>query len=105
MKQEHLLQTSIIQYLRLKKILVFAVPNGAKRNLFVAKQLKDEGVLAGVSDLIIVLKNKVVFVEIKTNKGRQQKTQKEFQKKVEELGHDYLIWRSIDDAIRFVENY
>ena len=102
-KEEHYLQSTIIKYLRYNKILLFAVPNGAKRNIFVARQLKIEGVLAGVSDLIIVLKNRVVFVEIKTDKGRQQETQKIFQKQVEELGHTYLIWRNLNDAMNFVK--
>lgn len=101
-KEEHYLQCNIVKLLRMKGILVFSIPNGSLRHLYVAKQLKAEGVLAGCSDLIIVLQNKVVFVELKTNKGKQQESQKIFQKRVEELGHQYLIWRSLDDAIEFI---
>ena len=103
-KQEHNLQVSIINYLRLNKIFCFAVPNGGSRNAREGANLKKEGVMAGVSDLIILLPNKAIFVEIKTDKGRQQETQKLFEEKVKGLGFDYLVWRNIDDAIRFIQN-
>lgn len=99
---EHDIQTDIVNYLRLSKIFCFAVPNGGLRNLKTAAFLKKEGATAGVSDLIILLKNEAVFVEVKTKTGRQSPEQKTFQQAVELLGFRYLIWRSLDDAIKFV---
>lgn len=62
------------------------------------------GLLSGVSDLCVALPNgKTLWVEVKTAKGAQSETQKAFQKRMSELGHNYEIWRSIDDAVRFVE--
>lgn len=98
------LQRTIIRYLRLKRILVFAVPNGGSRNVREAHNLKLSGVLAGVSDLIILMQKRAVFVELKTDKGRQSEYQKKFQQDVEGLGFEYLIWRSLDDCIKFVNN-
>lgn len=100
---EHVLQKQINNLLSLYKIMHFAVPNGGLRNLKVAKKLKDEGVLAGVSDLIIVLQGRVVFVELKTKTGVQSVSQKVFQKNVEALGHTYLIWRSFEDCLDFIK--
>jgi hypothetical protein len=94
---EHQIQWSICQYLDYKKVFYFAVPNGSLRNIGVAKKLKQEGVKAGVSDLIILLPNRVLFIEVKTDKGKQQNTQKEFQNKVQELGFEYYIVRSVND--------
>lgn len=43
---------------------------------------------------------KVVFVEMKTPKGTQQDTQKEFQRNVQRLGHEYHICRSLEDFMQ-----
>lgn len=44
-----------------------------------------------------------MFIEIKTDKGRQSKQQKIFEKRVKELGFEYVIMRSLKDAERFIE--
>lgn len=79
------------------KYLIFAVPNGGWRNAIVAAKLKAEGVLAGAADLIIVALDKVVFVEMKTAKGRQQESQKAFEAGVTRLGHPYYVCHSFDE--------
>lgn len=64
--------------------------------------------LPGEADLTLFAKGgKTVFIEIKTAAGRQNKQQKAFEKRVKELGFEYVIMRSLDDArefIREVEN-
>ena len=103
---ERPIQVAIVNYLRLNKIMCFSVPNGGHRGKFgyiIGKKLKEEGVLAGVSDIVIVLPKECVFVEVKSpKKGSQQPSQKKFQSDVEELGHKYYIWKSLDDCIEFV---
>lgn len=42
---------------------------------------------------------------MKTEKGKQQLTQKEWQTKVERVGYKYVICRSLDDFIREIEEY
>ena len=101
-KEEHYLQSACIKWFDLqypkKKQQLFAVPNGGKRNVIVAKQLKDEGVRAGVADLILLTDNgRVVFIEMKTDKGRQQLTQIGFQNTVTMLGHSYVIVRNFEE--------
>jgi len=69
-KEEHYEQIKVIDYLSIlqrqgKVISYFAVPNGGSRNKLEAINLKREGVKAGVSDLVVILKNKVLFVEMK----------------------------------------
>ena len=80
----------------------FSVPNGGIRTRRNAQTLKREGVLSGVSDLIVLMPGKALFVEIKTEKGRQAATQKEFQSKVESLGFTYYVCRSIDDFVEAI---
>lgn len=103
-KEEHYLQLQIVEYLKYNKILVFAVPNGGSRNALEGANLKKEGVLAGVSDLIIILKNRVVFVEIKTQKGKQQESQKLFENQIKKHNLEYYIWRNLEEAVEFVKN-
>lgn len=101
--EEHIIQKAVCEYLEAKKINFFAVPNGGARHIAVARKLKEEGVKAGVADLVLLFpEGKIIFVEMKTKKGTQQDSQKDFQKRVEDLGFKYLIWRSVDDAISFI---
>jgi hypothetical protein len=78
------------------KGLIFSVPNGGSRNLIEAKKLKQTGATAGVSDLIVLLNKKCLFVELKIEKGFQSEVQKEFQKRVEALGFEYHLVRSLE---------
>ena len=58
---------------------VFAIPNGEKRHLSVAKRLKAEGVKPGVPDLFIP--SLFLFIEMKRIKGSvTSKQQKEWLK-------------------------
>lgn len=80
------------------KGLIFAVPNGGTRNIREAILLKATGVVSGVSDLICIMPNfKLVFVEVKTEKGVQSEKQKWFQKLVELFGFEYHLVRSLEE--------
>ena len=102
---ESAFQQSAVRLLRASGYFCFAVPNARKTaNVRQGAILKAEGVLAGVSDLIIVLQNRVVFVELKNpnGKGYQSDTQKAFQKEIESRGHTYLLWDSWEKVERFI---
>jgi len=71
--------------------IIFHVANEGQQKLIPI------GLLPGVSDLIIVDVNRVIFVELKTETGIQSDKQKLFQNKVEALGHEYWLIRSLDD--------
>lgn len=101
---EHNLQVQVINLLRnYYGLCVFAVPNGGSRNLYEARNLKNEGVMAGVSDLILVLNGVVVFLELKAGRNKQQESQKIFERKVKGLGHQYYVVRSLDDVVEILE--
>tara|TARA_R110000765_G_scaffold375616_1_gene466276 strand:+ start:600 stop:956 length:357 start_codon:yes stop_codon:yes gene_type:complete len=78
------------------QLIMFSVPNEGKD---LREQLKKKatGLMKGVSDTIIVFKDKVVFCEFKDLKGKQRPDQILFQDKVELLGHEYWIVRSIEE--------
>lgn len=77
--------------------IIFSVPNGGTRNIKEALLLKATGVVAGVSDLIVIKQNEIIFVEVKTDIGNQSKQQKDFQQKVQKLGFKYILVRSLED--------
>lgn len=75
--------------------LLFSVPNGGSRNPIEAKRLKAEGLIPGVSDLIFLWKGNSYFIEMKTDKGHQQRNQVEWQRIVEAQGFRYFVCRSL----------
>lgn len=82
--------------------VVAAIPNGGYRNAAEAAIMKREGVLAGFSDLIVIADRNVLFVEVKTRTGRQSALQKEFERKVNNLGFEYIVCRSLPDFVQSV---
>lgn len=98
-------QRAVVRYLRLRNVFCFSIPNGVHLTTIQSKIAVAEGLLHGVSDLIVLIPNKATFIEIKNpnGKGKQSENQKEFQKKVESLGFEYLIWDNWDKVEQFVK--
>lgn len=110
--KEHRIQCSCVEWYRLKYPKMhhnlFAVPNGSKRDSITAARLKDEGVLAGVSDLILLKSNRfygALLIEMKSQKGVKRDSQKEWEKQITRDGYKYVVCRSLDDFIREVTDY
>ena len=53
------------------------------------------GVRKGASDLVIVLPDKVLFVEMKDQKGSQSDEQIDFENVITKLNHNYKLIRSV----------
>lgn len=101
---EHRLQCSIVETLDKAEIMFFAVPNGGKRDRKTAEDLRKEGLRPGVSDLILLLPKRAVFVEVKVPGNYQSPKQKTFQKVVELLGFEYHVWKSQEEAKEFIKS-
>lgn len=88
---------------------MFAIPNGGYRNAREAAKLKREGVLAGVSDLILAIPNKqfdALFIEMKVGSNNQTLNQKSFQKDIEsDSNYKYVVLRTLEDFIDYVTAY
>lgn len=100
-------QIGVVNHLRWAGFYVFAVPNGQRLNLLRAKLAVREGLMSGVSDLILLLPGKVYFIEIKNpnGKGRQSPAQREFEDTVRAYGHKYLLWDSWNQVEQFVKDH
>ena len=101
---ESKIQQGIVRVLRKNGIYVFSIPNGLITSKASARIAVAEGLKSGVADLEILLpNNKILFVEVKTSKGKQSKEQKKFEKDITELGYEYQIWKSIEDCFKFIK--
>ena len=110
--EEHRLQAACVRLFRLKyprwRHLLFAVPNGGRRDAITGARLKAEGATAGVADLILFIPNRRyggLAIEMKTPNGRQSKEQREWQRKCEEAGNKYVLCRSAADFLREIDQY
>ena len=111
--EEHRIQVACVRWFRLKyprlAARLFAVPNGGRRDGITGARLKEEGVLAGVADLILLVPNSdyhALLIEMKTPKGRQSESQKAWQQEVAGSGdYLYVVCRGLDEFIREVETY
>lgn len=96
---EHSEQVGLINWFRLQypNVLIFAIPNGEKRAITVAKRLKAEGVVRGIPDLFIPQWN--LWVEMKRESGgRLSPEQKSMISYLESIGNTVIIGRGASDA-------
>ena len=85
-------------------VRIFAIPNGEKRSISVAKRLKKEGVKKGVPDLYIPAFK--VWVEMKRVKGSvTSKEQKEWHAYLRNIGDTVILAKGATDASRQIMDY
>ena len=78
------------------RCMIFSVPNDSS-NFMETKRKVNTGLLKGVSDLIVITPNgKILFIELKTETGTQSTVQKDFQSRIELLGYEYHLIRSLE---------
>jgi hypothetical protein len=109
MKTEAKVQQEMVVWFRnnyqrkgIDKGIIFSVPNERAGGFMAMKDLLLTGLLSGVSDLIVVLKNKVMFVEVKNEKGKQSPKQILFQQQVEKLGFEYHLVRNLESFKKII---
>lgn len=78
------------------KYLIFSVPNEGK-NAKEQMYKKMIGLKSGVSDLIVIMKERVIFIEVKDETGNQSENQMCFENDVQDLGFEYYVVRSLDE--------
>lgn len=70
------------------------------RGWYVIRIQQGMGAHKGLSDLIAVKDGRVVFMEIKTPRGRLSEYQVRFREALKEHGGEYVVLRSVEDAER-----
>lgn len=109
---EHQLQCACVRWFRYAHAdlspLLFAVPNGGRRDHITGARLKAEGVVAGVADLLLLVPSRqhhALCIEMKTAKGRQSPAQKEWQQHAEAHGYRYEVVRDFETFERVVSEH
>lgn len=73
-----------------------------------AQRLMSIGLLAGVSDLVIIhaiegmTQGVHVYIEVKTPKGKQSPAQVDFMRRIEALGYEYHVVRSVESFVELI---
>ncbi|MEO1945259.1 MAG: VRR-NUC domain-containing protein [Candidatus Thioglobus sp.] len=101
---ERQVQVAIAQYLDVRGLMWYAVPNGGNRNLITAKKLQAEGVKAGVPDIALIYEGQAYFLEVKkpktdTRAGVLSITQKAMIERIEQAGGEVGIVHSVQEVI------
>lgn len=97
------LQKAVIRFLKVAapRLLVFHPANGGTRNVREAGNLKAQGVLPGVADLVFALPDgRMACIELKTPTGRVQPSQHQFADLCANYSTTipYAICRSIEEV-------
>jgi len=110
--EEHRIQCACVAWFRLQypnhATALFAVPNGGRRDRVSGAKLKAEGVLPGVSDLILLLprgRHHGLLIEMKTERGKQSPAQKEWQRDMAARGYLYVVCHSFDEFREQIDDY
>lgn len=110
--EEHRLQCDCVSWFKLTfpdfARVFFAVPNGGRRDASTGRRLKEEGVTAGVADLLFLHARGGFYglaIELKTARGRQSEEQKAWQEEVECQCYKYSVVRSFDEFEKLILDY
>jgi len=98
LSSEHAEQAGFLQWFRAKYpgILIFAIPNGGKRDIVTAKKLQMEGVVPGVPDLFVPELR--LWIEMKKPGGKLSEAQKTIIDYLECMNYTVIIGYGARDA-------
>ena len=106
---EHQEQSLVVKYCTLKKIPIFHIPNGSYKSVTARTKSKQEGLKAGVPDLMIPVPNKNhhgLFIEMKRVKNSKVSVhQKQWIELLNKQGYKAIVCYGNKEAIQEIENY
>ena len=109
---ESRLQEACVRWFRLQfreyAYMLLSIPNGVLTTESQIKILKREGMMPGAADLLLLVPRQgygCLCIEMKTQKGKQQETQKIWQAEAEKCGNKYILVRSFEEFTQEVCSY
>ena len=103
---EHVEQREVVKWFRQTwpGVLIYATPNGGKRDMAQAARLKAEGVVPGIPDLFIPAWR--LYIEMKkTQGGITSKEQREMLLYLRRVGYDAIVCAGADEAKRYISGH
>ena len=88
--------------------LMYAVPNGGKRNITTAARLKKEGVKPGVPDICLPVprgRYHGLYIEMKVNKNKPSANQKWWIEQLQKQGYRVEVCYSWGEAVKVITEY
>jgi len=76
--------------------LFFRIKNEGTNKISGARD-KAMGILPGVADGCLLINGTAIFIEFKTEIGRQRESQKKWQATIERVGYKYFIIRNLNE--------
>lgn len=105
-------QAALFQYASYQRgiewSLLFAIPNGGFRKIQTGIRLKRTGLKPGIPDIFLPVgrgKYHGLFIEMKSDKGRVQKNQKEWHDRLRAQGYMVEVCRGCDQAVKVIYEY
>ena len=89
-------------------VVIFAIPNAGTASAQRGARLKEEGVLAGIPDLMVARASNGklgLFVEMKTTKGYASPEQKDMIAALQAEGYAAEVCRGYESALATIRNY
>ena len=91
-----------LDYLHLKGIFAKRINTTGIYNYKTGKYIFNPNTPRGMSDILVVIEGKAIFVECKRKGGKQNENQRAFDAEVRQAGAKYFIIRSVEDLIKVI---
>lgn len=111
---EHAAQAAVVSWARLMEGvwpelgLLYAIPNGGRRTISVARAMKAEGVRPGMPDLHLPVARPGYigfWLEMKSATGSASRVQRGVHERLRETGHLVVVRRDVEPAIEALLAY
>ena len=105
---EHEEQEAVVEYLELLKIKFTSIPNSTYTKSWKQKAFnKKQGLRAGLPDLLCLIKDKLVFIEMKRQKGSVvSDVQKSWIEELNKVDNVYAhVCKGFDEAKEIIDKY
>jgi hypothetical protein len=107
---EHQIQVLLFKWFKLQhpKLVMFAIPNAAKRSYAQANYMKSEGLVSGIADIFLMCPKSGwhgMFIELKSAKGKLSDAQKEFMGAATLMGYQAVVCYGFDEAKDAINDY
>lgn len=83
-------------------VMLVKVTNEGKRSMADAARTHAEGTVKGFPDYLVILRDRIFFIELKSETGRVRPEQKEVHEEINALGHKVYVckgWMPARDVI------